>query len=389
VRRLTLTDFRCYGHLRLDTDGRPVVLSGVNGAGKTNLLEAVSMLAPGRGLRRARLGDLARRDAGETAAPTRDWAVAARLELPEGPLDVGTGFVAAGGSANASGGASKGRDRRAVRIDGQAAKGQAALAERFAVQWLTPQMDRLFQEGASERRRFLDRLVYGTDPAHAGRLSGYNHALRERARLLREGRGDAAWLAALEETMASKGVAVAAARHALVERLRHEAASHEGAFPGAELRLDGEVETWLAQQPALAVEDRIRGRLEASRPRDAEVGGAAVGPHRGDLRVRHIGKGQMAELCSTGEQKALLIGIVLANARLSMVDKGRPPVLLLDEVAAHLDEDRRRALFDAVCALGGQSWLTGTDAAVFAPLGARAQHFTVDDGVVTPCEAAD
>ncbi|MCP5366288.1 MAG: DNA replication/repair protein RecF [Hyphomicrobiales bacterium] len=377
MQRLTLTDFRCYRHLRLETDPRPVVLTGPNGAGKTNLLEAVSLLTPGRGLRRARLGDLARREptpALEGAVPG-DWAVAARLRLPTGDADVGTGMVA---------GDAAGRDKRAVRIDGQAAKGQAALAGLLAVQWLTPQMDRLFQDGAAERRRFLDRLVYGSDPAHAGRLSAYNHALRERARLLRDGRGDAAWLAALEETLAAKGVAVAAARHALVERLRiAAAAAGDGAFPGADLWLDGEVETWLADEPALAVEDRIRDRLAAGRPRDAEAGGAGVGPHRGDLRVRHLGKGQMAELCSTGEQKALLIAIVLAHARLVRAEQGRAPVLLLDEVAAHLDETRRRVLFDAVCALDGQSWLTGTDAAVFAPLGDRAQQFSVDDAVVT------
>jgi len=368
--RLVLTDFRNYRSARLDLEPGPVVLTGPNGAGKTNLLEAVSFLSPGRGLRNARLTEIDRHGSagGETG-----WAVAATVSTRRGPVAIGTGRIAAA-------------ERRAVRIDGETAKGQAALGERLGIVWLTPQMDRLFVEGPPGRRRLLDRLVLGLDPAHAGRVAAYEQAMRERSRLLRDGPNDRSWLTALEEVMAEKGVAVAAARRDAVERLDRACAGAEGPFPQARLRLDGAAEAWLDDMPALAAEDRLKTELAASRPGDALSGGAGIGPHRSDLAVTHAGKGVAAETASTGEQKALLISIVLAHARLQRELRGEPPVLLLDEVAAHLDAFRREALFAALAALDGQFWLTGTEAALFAPLRHDARFLSVADGALSDTE---
>ena len=372
-KRLTLTDFRCYGHLRLDVDSGPVVLTGPNGAGKTNLLEAISFLVPGRGLRRARLGEAARsRDAGGDGS----WAVAARALTQTGAVDIGTGIEV----PDAAGG----REQRLVRIDGESIKRQARLAEHLSVHWLTPQMDQLFVEGALARRRFLDRLVFGSDPAHAGRVNAYDQALRERARLLKERTSpDPDWLIALENTMATHGVAVAAARVDLAHRLDAACAEGFDLFPGAYVTVEGELEAWLSDGPALACEDRFRERLAADRYRDAVERRTAIGPHRSDLRVRHRPKDQPAETCSTGEQKALLVSLVLGNAKMRAEEHGAVPVLLLDEITAHLDVERRTALFDAVVALGAQAWMAGTDRMLFEPLFGRAQFFRVEDATVT------
>jgi len=375
--RLALTDFRCYRQLRLGTDERPVVLTGPNGAGKTNLLEAISFLAPGRGLRRAKLSECDRVGEGDVSPalsrPPSSWAVAATLLTPSGPVDLGTGREAAGQEG----------ERRIVRIAGETQRGQAVLAEYLSVAWLTPQMDRLFLEGAGPRRRFLDRLVFGFDPGHARRLAAYDHGMRERARLLADGARDTAWLAALEDGMASDGVAVAAARREAVQRLNRAQDGRRGPFPAAELGLKGTIETWLGEMPALAAEERFRSLLVDSRRRDAEAGGAIDGPHRSDLTAHHRIKGMPAAQCSTGEQKAMLIAIVLADAWLQHESRSAP-ILLLDEVAAHLDEARRRALFDELLTLGTQAWLTGTDAHLFDPLGRHAQHFRVFDATIHP-----
>ena len=387
ISRLTLTDFRCYHHQRLETTPHPVVLTGPNGAGKTNLLEALSFLVPGRGLRRARLSEVARHRPGEgdNTDPRATWAVAARVSTPGGEVDIGTGRD--GQTAHTS---ESGANKRAVHVDRQACKSQAALAEVLNVHWLTPNMDRLFSEGAASRRRFVDRLVFGFDPAHAGRVSAYTHALRERARLLRrqrEGRGaDTEWLAALEDTMARKGVAVAAARREMIQSLDAICAKDNGPFPGARLDFRGDIESWLDQGPALEAEDRLRAALVETRRTDTESGGAGAGAHRSDLQVRHLAKDCLAAQCSTGEQKALLIAIVLANARLQTAERRTAPILLLDEVAAHLDGMRRDALFEEVSALGSQAWLAGTDADIFSSLRGKAQFFTVEDGTVTAAD---
>jgi DNA replication and repair protein RecF len=374
VTRLVLTEFRNYRSARLDLDTEivpgPVVLTGSNGAGKTNLLEAMSFLSPGRGLRNARLSDIDRR--GVADAPASGWAVAATVATRRGPISIGTGRVGAEG------------ERRTIRIDGEPAKSQATLAERLGVLWLTPQMDRLFIEGPAGRRRLLDRLVLGLDPTHAARVARYEQALRERSRLLRDGSHDSAWLGALEGIMAAEGVAVAAARCDAVERLDRVCAASNGAFPRARLSLIGTLEGWLDTMPALAAEERFRTALAHSRASEALSGGAGLGPHRSDLGVFHAEKGIAAEAASTGEQKALLIAIVLAQARLQRAERGESPLLLLDEVAAHLDAPRRAALFEALAGLESQAWITGTDAALFAPLCGAARFLTVCDGAVSP-----
>lgn len=368
VVRLTVTEFRCYGSLRMETETTPVVLTGPNGAGKTNVLEALSFLTPGRGLRRARLGEVARGDAG----PGTPWAVAATVLRPDGPVDIGVGREA-------------GSERRITRIDGRPARNQAALGEVLSAVWLTPVMDRLFTEGAAGRRRFLDRLAFGFETGHAGHLSAYEHALRERARLLKAGRADPSWLEQLEAAMADNGIAVARTRRDTVARLARASAEGAGIFPAAGLVVTG-VEDWLDSVTTDEAVGRLRNALAASRRRDADSGGAAEGPHRSDLRVRHLAKDLAAEQCSTGEQKALLVSIVLAQARARTAERGLAPILLLDEVAAHLDEQRRTALFDELVGLGAQSWLTGTDPGSFAGLAGRAQFFRVCDAVVTRAE---
>jgi DNA replication and repair protein RecF len=375
---VTLTNFRSYENLRLRADARPVVLTGPNGAGKTNLLEALSYLAPGRGLRRARLSQIARHapllDTQEDTpgSSARQWAVAAELSTPTGPLTVGSGWHAP----------EEGRaERRAIKIDGETAAGPAALAPHVALVWLTPAMDRIFVDAPSGRRRFLDRLVFGLDPAHAARVQRYDQVRRERARLL-QGPAEGQWLAALERTMAEHAVAIAAARLDLVERLEHALTQGAEPFPRPRIVLAGLIEDWLAEMPALAAEDRYREALASSRARDAESGSCA-GPHRSDLIAHLELTGAPASEASTGEQKAMLIALVLAHARLLMARRGASPILLLDELVAHLDVGRRGALFEALLDLGAQAWMTGTDRTFFAPLGRNAQFFAVRDATLT------
>lgn len=375
MRRLVLTDFRGYAAARLQATAEPVVLTGPNGAGKTNLLEALSFLAPGRGLRRARLSEVDRRVRDGTGAlglpAAGPWAVHARLATPAGDVEIGTGRE----SLDAS-------ERRTLRIDGAPAKSHGALSEHLSVVWLTPSMDRLFVDGSSARRRFLDRLVHGFDGEHASRLNAYEQAMRERARLLRDGPMDQSWLAALEETMAATGVAIAAARREVTARLDQACAEAVGPFPAARLALAGEIEAMLESLPALAAEERFRARLAELRSLDRESGTTALGPHRSDLAVRHAVTGMPAAEGSTGEQKALLIAIVLAHGRLQVDLRGRTPLMLLDEVVAHLDPARRQALFGELGRLGAQAWLTGTDAELFEGLRGAAQFFSVADASV-------
>lgn len=365
--RLVVTDFRSYARAELLLDGRPVVFVGDNGAGKTNLLEAISLLSPGRGMRGVPFAEVAR-DVG-----TGGWGVAATLETTDGATRIGTGLEA--------GDNSKARTR-AVRIDGEQASSAGVLGQLARVIWLTPAMDRLFVEGASERRRFFDRLVMGFDPGHGTRVNAYDRAMRERNRLLNEDAPDGSWLTALEEQMASYGVAVAAARNDTLTKLRHamEAAA-DTHFPRAGLSIEGTLEADLARDAAVDVEEKFKARLAAARGRDAGAGRTLEGPHRIDLHVRHMTKDREARACSTGEQKALLIGIMLANARL-LAASGHPPLLLLDEIAAHLDEERRHALFDEILGLKLQAFMTGTEPALFDGLGTRAQTFHIAQGAV-------
>ena len=371
LRRLTLTDFRSYDRAALALDGRPVFLFGPNGAGKTNLLEAISFLIPGRGLRNAAMAEVGRREPAD--AQGLAWAVAAELESADGPVQLGTGLETPGAA------------RRSVRIEGEPAK-PGRLAELVRLVWLTPREDRLFLEAASERRRFFDRLVFAGEPGHAVQVGAYERAMRERMRLLAEAPADPAWLNALESRLAKAGAAMAMARARTLEALSTEiAARGERPFPQASLALSGDWEAMAAQgASAEEIEARLGAALAVARPRDAAAGRALTGPHRGDLVVGYVQKGRVAAESSTGEQKALILNLILAQAsRLSRAKSQPNPILLLDEVAAHLDSFRRAALFDEIEALGLQAFLTGTDAALFAALTGRAQGFSIDAGRLT------
>lgn len=423
---LRLTAFRNYSQAHVQIRAGRIVLVGPNGAGKTNLLEAISLLSPGRGLRGAALGEIlpgayasddrrsaapeapapqalvaeGRMPGGPAAAPAGypggdlGWAVSARIAVPGA-----TESRADGDRSRTRGDARRevqlgvglrrmpdGSERRETRIDGAAGRPMAEFAGLLPMLWLTPAMDRLFVEGASARRRFLDRLVYGFDPAHARRVAAFEQSMRERNRLLKTGRGDARWFAAIEARMAEQAVAVAAARRDGCTRLSLALAEAEGPFPQALVALDGLIEDWLDAAPAVAVEDRYRAHLAAARQQDGEAGLTRAGPHRTDLLVRQAGSGAPAAQCSTGQQKALVIAIVLANARMVRAARGWGPVLLLDEVAAHLDRTRRAALFAALATPGMQTWMTGTDAALFDDLTGSVQMLDVREGHIAEAE---
>jgi len=369
ISKLTLTNFRNYAALSIDLRPGAVIFCGDNGAGKTNLLEAISLLTPGRGLRRAPYADVAR-EGGDGG-----FALHARLDGPEGEVEIGTGI---------SGGDAIGESGRKVRINGAAARSAEEMLEWLRVVWLTPAMDALFTGPAGDRRRFLDRLVLAIDPGHGQRALDYEKAMRGRNRLLAEGSRDGAWFDAIETQMAETGVAMAAARAELVRLLAAmiERLPATGPFPQADIGLEGALESEVATMPAIDVEERFRRTLAEGRLRDRAAGRTLDGPHRSDLLVRHRPKDMPAELCSTGEQKALLVAIVLSHARLTGEMSGMTPVLLLDEIAAHLDAGRRAALFAILEELNCQTFMTGTDAALFSSLAGRAQFLTVDHGTV-------
>ncbi len=367
ISQITLSHFRNYADMRLICGARPIILTGANGSGKTNLVEAISLLVPGRGLRRAALVDLQNRSAASS------WAVAVELRTGSGNLKIGTGR---------DGTQEAGEERRLIHINGKPSRGQTALAEQVVMAWITPDMDRLLVEGASARRKFLDRLVYSFDPAHGARVQRYEKAMRERLRLLREGIADAAWLSALEDEMAQTAVAIAAARRHMITRLRIAIAESGDIFPRADIEVRGTAEDMLADKPALLVEDALRVGFARSRGEDAMHGTCAVGAHRSDLYVVHRAKQCPADLCSTGEQKALLIALMLAFVRLLSEQRRVMPLFLLDDIAAHLDDYRRSALFDEIRAMGVQAWLTGTDQESFARLLPYAQAFRVENGEV-------
>lgn len=343
------------------------MLCGPNGAGKTNILEAVSVLSPGRGIRSAKATDMQSHHHGQP------WGVSAKIDVNEGEVSIGTGL-------------NPENDRRIIRINGVTAKNQAALSDYLACLWLTPQMDRLFLEGSSARRRFLDKLIFTFDAGHSGRVTRYENAMRQRSKLLQEEKQELSWLDSLEAQMAETGIAIAAARLDFAGRLQAVCDKTDDAeetyFPRVEMKVTGTIEELLQKSPAVEVEKMFTYQLQQSRPRDAIVGGAATGPHKSDLAVKYAAKKMTADQCSTGEQKALLISIVLAHSRLMMAERGAPPILLLDEVAAHLDEDRRNALFERLQNLGGQVWMSGTDPVLFNSIQNSAQFFDIQNAQI-------
>jgi len=367
VTRLTLTNFRSYPAGEIATSGRPVVLVGPNGAGKTNVLDALSLLSPGRGLRGAKLGEHIRK--GPSVQSDALWGVAAAVSRDGETYEIGTGLTVG----------PNGGERRQLRLNGAPASSTADLSEIVQINWLTPAMDRLFIESASGRRRFLDRLVFGFDAGHARRAVRYETAMRERARLLKFGPRDPAWLDGLESEMAEAGAEMIAARAEVAARLNRalEARGQAGVFPCAQLAVEGEADILVPEstEPVAA----LRERFARMRMRDAETGRTTFGPHLSDLAVRHTQKRADARECSTGEQKALLISIILAQAWESSHMSGAP-ILLLDEIAAHLDATRRAALAEEILALGAQAWMTGTDLSLFEAFGSHAQTFVVGGG---------
>ncbi len=365
VRRIMLSDFRSYGELDLAIEGRLVVLCGENGAGKTNLLEALSLFAPGRGLRRAELQECAR------VGGAGGFALSIEIEEDGETHQLGSGWKLSADGDEAE---------RRNRIDRAAVASSRAFCDHVRIVWLTPAMDSLFAGPAAERRRFLDRFVLAIDPNHGARVGQFERTLRGRNRLLEEGGRNAAWLDAIEREAAELGTAIAAARLECVRRLEALIAADRddsSPFPWAKLALEGEVEAMTGSGPALAAEDRYRAILSSNRGRDAAAGRTLVGPHLSDFMVWHGPKQAPAAASSTGEQKALIVGLALAHARLVGEMSGIAPLALLDEIAAHFDPRRRAALFDALERLGGQVFLTSADPAAFAELEGRAQIFEV------------
>ncbi len=374
VLSLTLTDFRSYERATLETGGASVFLFGPNGAGKTNLLEAISLFSPGKGLRGVPIAELGRRAPGEPLG--RAWSVSAIVLSGDEQARVGTGMETAGAP------------RRIVRIEGETVP-PGRLSDHLRPVWLTPAQDRLFLEGASDRRRFFDRLVFAAEPLHAAHASAYERAMRERSHLLAEPGPDPAWLTALEARMAESGALMASARARTLAALQAEVdARAERPFPQAGLSLTGEWEGLAAGGlPAIEIQSRLASALAGARDRDAVAGRTLTGPHRGDLAVVHREKDRPAAECSTGEQKALILNLVLAQAaRLSRAESQPNPILLLDEAAAHLDARRRAGLFDEIEALGLQAFLTGVDEQLFEDLKGRARGVRVDAGQLTPLD---
>jgi DNA replication and repair protein RecF len=374
IQRLMLTNFRSYhaAQVALNRAG-PVVLTGANGAGKTNLIEAISMLAPGRGLRRATMEELAFAEGDGT------WAVSAEVEGMLGLATLGTGIDSAAGEETTP--------LRKCRIDRESVSSAAAFADHLRVVWLTPAMDPLFNGPASERRRFLDRLVLAVDAQHSSRVAALERSLRSRNRLLEDSPNESHWLDAIEHETAEVAVAVAAARVETVNRLSTALEASRGEapeFPQAQIALQGLIEQLLPEHSAVEIEDRYRALLKDNRARDAAAGRTLEGPHLSDLTVRHAAKNISAAEASTGEQKALLIRLVFAHAGLIKQMTGFAPLLLLDEVVAHLDPARRAALYDALSSLGAQVWMTGADPVAFGDVVGRASVFTVHGGTVHP-----
>jgi DNA replication and repair protein RecF len=361
--RIDLHNFRNYAHLRCNIDSACVVLTGNNGAGKTNILEAISLFAPGRGIRHASTQDVL-----QHGQP--DWSVALKLQVDAQVHDIGTGITPTQAS------------KRILRYDGQSIRSYAPISELMSIIWMTPLMDGLWIGPPEERRRFLDRFVSGCDPLHTDRLHRYAYTLRQRSTVLTTQPHASDWLDSLEATLAEDAVAIAAARQQTVQILNHAICEGRRAFPQAELSINGDLESQLQDGSALAAEDWLRQQLQHNRGIDAQLGGARAGAHRSDVMARHLEKNQIASDCSTGEQKAVLVSIILAYARIQTWQRPGVCVLLLDDIVAYLDLERRETLFEELAALRVQAWLSGTDASLFMGLQDRAQFLKITNGSV-------
>lgn len=385
VNRLDLSNFRNYASLHLEVKTGPIVLTGSNGAGKTNLLEAISMLMPGRGMRGAGFEVILAKSELRDELVSQ-WAVSALVEGPYDEVRLGTSWQ----SALDHNTDTRMVQARMAKLDGDTSIGISAFADHIRLIWLTPSMDRLFSGPSGDRRRFLDRVVSVTDVGHRRSISAFEKLMRQRNALLSDGEFDKVWLSTIEQQMAGQAVAIAAARLSNIDALQGhiEAANQRdvvSVFPAARLVLDGSVEALLRDNPAVQCEDEYAKILVDSRKRDQAAGRTLNGPHRSDLVVYHAEKDMEAKACSTGEQKALLVGLILAQARMVKSQfQGRMPILLLDEIAAHLDKDRRKGLFDELIATQAQCWLTGTDKMQFEALEQKAQFFNVKNGHVKP-----
>lgn len=369
VTQLIISRFRNYATLSLDVEPKSVVLVGRNGAGKTNILEALSLLSPGRGLRQARLHEI-EQDTKHPLLPASGWAVSAEL-FSRGLQH----HIATGADSESK------RDTRIIKINGERMRKQATLCQYVSVQWLTPQMDSLFLEGNTVRRRFFDRLVYSFDPEHAVRVAAYEQAMRERNNLLKDRHADAQWLFVLEAQMAALSVAIAVARQQLIALLRELMDRDDNRFSLAVCSVSGLLESWLLQGiSALDAEVMLAERLRDNRGMDAARGRASEGAHKSRFEVIYRPKNRPAELCSTGEQKSLLLALIIEHAKARIHACSQPPILLLDEVVSHLDVDARKELFDALIKGGMQAWMTGTDAADFLGLEGFATRVIVQDG---------
>ncbi len=370
VSSLMLSNFRNYPSLALELSDKSVVLVGENGSGKTNILEAVSLLTPGRGLRTAKLDEL-RCAAPSKAGTQQGWAVSAKVVAGGEEHQLGTGVISG--------------EKRSIRINGEDKKNQHALGLYCSAVWLTPQMCHMFGEGRGVRRRFFDRLVYGLDMEHASRIYSYEHTSRERLKLLTMRSPDPAWLKVLEAKLAAQSVAIAVARLQLLEQLNYACAElKDGEFPVAEVQLAGDAEALMASGiQAVEAEETIALQLNGNRAEDARRGRSSIGAHRTEMQVYFVEKGVEAALCSTGEQKALLLSVLMAHVKARAHWQGRMPLLLLDEVVAHLDVNRRAALFEMLCDMKIQCWMTGTDAADFSGFASQAQMLTIHDGNIS------
>ena len=371
VTALRLSNFRSYSQLKLSVDAQNIVLLGENGAGKTNILEALSLLAPGRGLRGGALEDMLHRGV-KNDNLAQGWAAHFVLETVSGVRSVGLGVERRFTHEEQ-------KERRNLLIDGQNKTRQTALQDLCALIWLTPAQDSLLRNGASERRAYFDTLVSAFNLQHSYHLNAYIASMRQRAKILKEGTGDEDWLSSIEDAMARHGVAVAEARLSYLSELVHYTDIGFGPFPGVELALQGDFEAMLIKSSALDVEDWARQTWGQARVLDRDSGRTGMGPHRSDLQVCHLEKKQLASLCSTGEQKALITALVLGHALLLKERQGRPPILLLDEVTAHFDNRKRDALFEFIDALNAQVWMTGVESAIFTQISRNATMLRVEN----------